>query len=1105
MNPVISSMPSSSALQQQCTFCLEEVSSQFQFGGRSLVTTDCTVHSQAHLDCIYENLKSDETDSLSKRDCRCGPKISLFRNEKPLLEDAFQKGDLEAFEMGLALNPVGNCASAVSDATRMGCYTECFQTMWSATHHKIMEERSQEVKENLEKHLQEHLKKLQYYEEKTNDLKKDMGDKRPPDLDDTLRKVENNIKALENWQDKLKRVGFLLSILGTMKAGKSTTINAIVGMDVLPKRGGSGMTAIPTLVRHSPGNQVPVLSLSPKIINTIGELLPTLHKYMTTGKGKVAIEKLENENYEMKEVLNKIKSKSFTIKKEYKGENNVLEGLSEINYVVRILEKFDIAFNIEDFFQLESIPVIKVEFTSLRDLGGADKYPLSLMDTPGTDEFKGQEKSGQLTDLVKNLLNQSNATLAVLEYNHAENEASKNIYKCLEDLDQTDNIFVWVNQFDRKGPEDSGEQETKHKVANKVDKLKACNVFPVSSQDARLAGRVRRELNLNNGCLIKSSSANWFKEFCERVFYLEDHEECSKKEYEHRNRNRVDVLWNKSMYEKVINACIRLPYVNAQLSVLTSTQMELTKSILELKNIEEQISKWGEDKIFIDSYETWYRKVAILSTTGLLMTITGPAAAVYGSAVGVASIAAVKAQRYLSDVSMRYLPDVRRYLPDVRRYIPDRFRSQLRYNDAERNATDEKALDVVVGQIAVVGAMQYSGISSLHPVGVFGFGLQLLTQYYASKFGANRGYSKCYHDSVAQKGSSETNITQDFEHCEELDKFLEEYKEPETDQKKSLKMSEADRNNLIKAVTNSNIKDLRSLIKKGINVNISFEKGNTPLHIATKNSSYECVKALIGERECLTEEIKKIIKQTINFFEIIQTGFKNGKFSALMGFINKVGDFYNFYYYITHRGADINTANIKGDTPLHIAADKDCVDCLDALVNAGANVNARNKFGNTPLHIAAQHGKTDFLNILLRNKYDVTKTLQAVYAEFDVIRDAMKKNDESKIDFALKILQMATTILPAITDLVGFRVNIDARTKKDETPLHIAAKYGNVKCVELLIENGADLSAKMDDGDTPLKLAEMNSDPNCKQIVQILKEELCKQKGRNTPAYSFAT
>jgi len=49
----------------------------------------------------------------------------------------------------------------------------------------------------------------------------------------------------------------VLAVVGTMKAGKSTTINAIVGREIMPNRN-RPMTALPTLIRHVPGRVQPL-------------------------------------------------------------------------------------------------------------------------------------------------------------------------------------------------------------------------------------------------------------------------------------------------------------------------------------------------------------------------------------------------------------------------------------------------------------------------------------------------------------------------------------------------------------------------------------------------------------------------------------------------------------------------------------------------------------------------------------------------------------------------------------------------------------------------------------------------------------------------------
>lgn len=66
------------------------------------------------------------------------------------------------------------------------------------------------------------------------------------------QKALKRIEELEGEQIKTARREMVLAVVGTMKAGKSTTINAIVGQEILPNRN-RPMTSVPTLIRHVPG------------------------------------------------------------------------------------------------------------------------------------------------------------------------------------------------------------------------------------------------------------------------------------------------------------------------------------------------------------------------------------------------------------------------------------------------------------------------------------------------------------------------------------------------------------------------------------------------------------------------------------------------------------------------------------------------------------------------------------------------------------------------------------------------------------------------------------------------------------------------------------
>jgi ankyrin repeat protein len=55
------------------------------------------------------------------------------------------------------------------------------------------------------------------------------------------------------------------------------------------------------------------------------------------------------------------------------------------------------------------------------------------------------------------------------------------------------------------------------------------------------------------------------------------------------------------------------------------------------------------------------------------------------------------------------------------------------------------------------------------------------------------------------------------------------------------------------------------------------------------------------------------------------------------------------------QGADVNATEADGATPLHLAAEREDVDVVRALLQRGANVNAANRYG-VMLTVAAATG-----------------------------------------------------------------------------------------------------------------------------------------------------
>ena len=69
-------------------------------------------------------------------------------------------------------------------------------------------------------------------------------------------------------------------------------------------------------------------------------------------------------------------------------------------------------------------------------------------------------------------------------------------------------------------------------------------------------------------------------------------------------------------------------------------------------------------------------------------------------------------------------------------------------------------------------------------------------------------------------------------------------------------------------------------------------------------------------------------------------------------------------------GADVNTRQADGATPLHWATHWDQVNLAKQLLEAGANVNVSNELGVAPISIACRNGSNEMVSLLLTNGAD---------------------------------------------------------------------------------------------------------------------------------------
>lgn len=112
---------------------------------------------------------------------------------------------------------------------------------------------------------------------------------------------------------------------------------------------------------------------------------------------------------------------------------------------------------------------------------------------------------------------------------------------------------------------------------------------------------------------------------------------------------------------------------------------------------------------------------------------------------------------------------------------------------------------------------------------------------------------------------------------------------------------------------------LKSMIDAGMSVDLSDEKGNTLLMLATYNGSIECSHMLIAQ------------------------------------------------------GADTDKRNDRGQTPLGGVAFKGNLELVKLLLDGGADIDADNGGGKTPLMFAAMFGHKTIVDYLLQKGADTAK------------------------------------------------------------------------------------------------------------------------------------
>src|SRR5512142_439795 len=179
--------------------------------------------------------------------------------------------------------------------------------------------------------------------------------------------------------------------------------------------------------------------------------------------------------------------------------------------------------------------------------------------------------------------------------------------------------------------------------------------------------------------------------------------------------------------------------------------------------------------------------------------------------------------------------------------------------------------------------------------------------------------------------------------------------------------------------------------------------------------------------------------------------------------------------------ADVNVRSTDGSTALLWLAHWNDVDSADLLLKAGADANTANDFGMTPLSQACTNASFEFVRLLLKSGANPNTAIAT--GETPLMTCAKTGNAE-----AVRLLggygaavnakepaQSQTALMWAaaerhpnvVSALIASHADLKAHTKDGFTAIHFAARVGDLESLKLFLAAGVDVNVLKQTGVAP--------------------------------------
>lgn len=262
-------------------------------------------------------------------------------------------------------------------------------------------------------------------------------------------------------------------------------------------------------------------------------------------------------------------------------------------------------------------------------------------------------------------------------------------------------------------------------------------------------------------------------------------------------------------------------------------------------------------------------------------------------------------------------------------------------------------------------------------------------------------------------------------------------KAPENQDQKGIKK-------LHSAAKNGDVAAIESLLLLGIGIDARDESGRTPLVTAILNGQLQAITYLIGNG---ADPLKR------------SHGWNSLHWASFFGHTDVIE-------FLVRHVPDIDSRADQDMTPVLIATRYGKLQTVEFLISKGANLDLRDDRGWSSLHWASDINRTDIIELLVSHMTDIDP------------RDTKDRTPLMRAAWYGK--------LQAVECLIGLGANPSLEDDDGWNSLHWALLSDNTAVIDTMLSHGVSAESKTKKGDTPLMLARRYGVPNA--ITYLLRK-----------------